>query len=115
MTTEAAKQGVRLDKLMVSDLNKCTGCMACTLACSSARFGVFGPAYSRMKILKFEKSGVDCPMFCQQCEAPRCMEACPKSAIVRSEKTQIVVIDEAKCIRCGKCFEVCPFSAVAKV
>jgi len=112
MTTDATKQGVKPDKLMVSDLNKCTGCMACTLACSSARFGVFGPAYSRMKILKFEKSGVDCPMFCQQCETPRCMEACPKGAIVRAEKTQIVVIDEIKCDGCGICMVACPYAAI---
>jgi len=86
--------------------------MACALACSFKKFGVFGPEYSRVRVLKIEESGVDCPILCQQCEEARCMEACPKDAIVRDTDTGIIVIDEAICDGCSICLVACPYGAI---
>ena len=49
---------------------------------------------------------------CQGCLAHPCREVCPKDAI------QIVqgksVIDQEKCIKCGKCVDECPYNAIIK-
>ncbi|MBE5751775.1 MAG: 4Fe-4S dicluster domain-containing protein [Clostridiales bacterium] len=48
---------------------------------------------------------------CRQCVAKACVAACPKNAItVVDGKT---VIDQEKCIRCGKCKKACPYDAIA--
>ena len=48
---------------------------------------------------------------CRSCVAKACVAACPKNAIsVVNGKT---VIDQEKCIRCGKCKKACPYDAIA--
>lgn len=103
----------KLVKRLIVDVNKCTGCMACTLVCSFMKFEVFGPEYSRIRVLKFEEAGVDCPIFCQQCEDARCMEACPKDAIIRNTQTGIIVVDEQVCDGCSICSVSCPYGAIS--
>ncbi|MDD3115644.1 MAG: 4Fe-4S dicluster domain-containing protein [Anaerovibrio sp.] len=49
---------------------------------------------------------------CQGCLAHPCMEVCPKNAI--SWVSGRSVIDQEKCIKCGKCVDVCPYHAVVK-
>ncbi|MDO4528935.1 MAG: 4Fe-4S dicluster domain-containing protein [Lachnospiraceae bacterium] len=50
---------------------------------------------------------------CQGCLAHPCQEICPKEAI-HSEKGRSV-IDESKCVKCGKCVEVCPYQAIVRL
>ena len=48
---------------------------------------------------------------CRSCVAKACVAACPKNAIsVVDGKT---VINQEKCIRCGKCKKACPYDAIA--
>lgn len=49
---------------------------------------------------------------CQGCIAHPCMEVCPKGAISRVKGK--AVIDQEKCIKCGKCKSVCPYDAISK-
>ena len=49
---------------------------------------------------------------CQGCLAHPCMEVCPKDAISLVQGKS--VIDQAKCIKCGKCLETCKFGAIEK-
>ena len=49
---------------------------------------------------------------CQGCIAHPCMQVCPKDAISRVKGR--AVIDQDKCIKCGKCKSVCPYDAIAK-
>ena len=53
------------------------------------------------------------PDRCQACMI--CAKRCPVEAIVGA-KSQIHVIEQEKCIKCGTCFDVCParFGAVTK-
>ncbi len=48
---------------------------------------------------------------CRACVAKACVAVCPKNAIsVVDRKT---VIDQSKCIKCGKCKKACPYDAIA--
>lgn len=48
---------------------------------------------------------------CKRCSL--CFRNCPATAITGSRDTGFV-IDQVKCIKCGKCYEVCKFEAVAR-
>lgn len=48
---------------------------------------------------------------CMGCIAHPCQEICPKGAI--SMKNGKSVIDQAKCIKCGKCKSICPYDAIS--
>lgn len=48
---------------------------------------------------------------CRGCISHKCMEGCPVGAISIG-KNRKAVIDQDKCIECGKCFKACPYSAI---
>ncbi len=50
---------------------------------------------------------------CQGCLAHPCKEVCPKDAI--SIVNGRSVIDQEKCIKCGKCMKACPYGAIMKM
>ncbi|MEG2597366.1 MAG: 4Fe-4S binding protein, partial [Oscillospiraceae bacterium] len=50
---------------------------------------------------------------CQGCLAHPCTEVCPKGA-VRIEHGKSV-IDQSKCIKCGRCKDVCPYGVILKM
>ncbi len=50
---------------------------------------------------------------CQGCLSRSCSQVCPKNAITfRHGKS---IIDQDKCIKCGKCAEACPYHAIVKL
>lgn len=49
---------------------------------------------------------------CRKCLAHPCTNVCPVNAISIGKNG--AVIDEEKCIRCGRCKDACPFSAIIK-
>lgn len=49
---------------------------------------------------------------CQGCLEHPCIEVCPKDAIHMERGHS--VIDEEKCIKCGKCISACPYNAIIK-
>ncbi len=50
---------------------------------------------------------------CQGCMAHPCAEVCPKGAVIH--KGGKSVIDNDKCIHCGKCADACPYNAIVKL
>jgi Na+-translocating ferredoxin:NAD+ oxidoreductase RNF subunit RnfB len=49
---------------------------------------------------------------CIGCTA--CARNCPVECI-SGKRRELHVIDQARCIKCGRCFEVCRFGAVARL
>lgn len=47
---------------------------------------------------------------CRKCLAHPCSHVCPKNAISFTKNQAI--IDEEKCIKCGRCKEACPYNAI---
>ena len=51
---------------------------------------------------------------CQGCLSHPCQAVCPKGAI-STDRYGHSVIDNNKCIKCGKCVEQCPYDAISKI
>ncbi|MBQ2697357.1 MAG: 4Fe-4S binding protein, partial [Clostridia bacterium] len=49
---------------------------------------------------------------CRGCIATRCVYSCPKGAITMVNHR--AVIDQSKCIACGRCLTSCPYGAIEK-
>jgi Fe-S-cluster-containing hydrogenase component 2 len=90
----------------------CTGCRLCELWCSFRSFREFNLAKAKLKVIRFEKSGLSVPLVCKQCEEAYCMSVCPTDAISISSKTGCPVIRDDLCIGCFSCAVVCPFAAI---
>ena len=104
---------------IVTDLNRCVGCLACSTACKTIN-GV-QPGDFWIKTLRIGPTPTPggsgdwpdvemyfLPIQCQHCEHPECVQVCPTGA---SQKTEdgTVQIDKSKCIGCQFCVMACPY------
>ncbi len=101
-----------MEKILMINHQKCTGCRLCELVCSVMHDGVSNPARSRIKVVKWESEGLYVPMSCQQCEDAPCLNVCPVKAISRDQDYGFVAVDYEICIGCRSCVAVCPFGAM---
>lgn len=97
---------------MVIDLEKCTGCQACTTACSMENNTV--PGESWQDVLFYQSGEFPSASFswlprpCMQCENPSCVHVCPTKATYITDDG-VVLIDWDKCIGCKYCMIACPY------
>ena len=110
---------------LLCDVEKCTGCFACFLACKDEHVGSGHAPYAApasegqkwMDIKEIEygvgdKVKVDyIPVMCQHCNAPACAKDAPDSAIC-IRKDGIVLIDTEKAKGAGSIVKNCPYGAV---
>ncbi|MFH1242456.1 MAG: 4Fe-4S dicluster domain-containing protein [Pseudomonadota bacterium] len=101
-----------MEKVLMVNYQKCTGCRLCELVCSVMHDGVSNPERSRIKVMKWESEGLYIPMSCQQCEDAPCMNVCPVKAVSRDKDFGFVAVDYEICIGCRSCVAVCPFGAM---
>lgn len=99
-------------KLLLVDMDKCTGCKQCSLACSLVKEGLFDPNRGRIKVLKKEDVALGIQLLCEQCEAHPCIKSCPEGALSRDENTGIITVDDTKCVGHGECVEACPYHGI---
>lgn len=100
--------------VMIIDLNKCTGCESCVIACkvrNRTAPGLFLTKVSEVQpppsypfALHFK------PAQCNQCENPPCVPACPEKATYKLENG-IVFTDWNRCTGRGDCVQACPYGA----
>lgn len=104
---------------IVTDLNRCVGCLACMVACKVANNVPIGNYWN--KVLRVgpnlkpdaQDVGHDVEMYylpvgCQHCEEPECVHVCPTEASHIAEDGT-VQIDKSKCIGCQFCAMACPY------
>jgi carbon-monoxide dehydrogenase iron sulfur subunit len=101
-----------MEKILVIDHEKCTGCRLCEMACAITHAGVSNPARSRIHVIKWAMEGFDLPMVCQQCEEAPCIAVCPKDALYRDPVMGRVALDYDLCIGCKMCVTACPFGGM---
>ena len=100
---------------MVTDLRKCVGCHACTVACSGEWDVPPGEARTRVKTTPLagtfpELVSSTYVAQCNQCDHPPCVEPCPSGATYQ-DASGIIRVDQDVCIGCGFCVEACPYEA----
>ena len=102
---------------LVIDVNRCTGCYACVVACKSENST--RPEVSWIRIHEDEEgeypqvSRRSTPLLCQQCLEMPCAKVCPSGAIFMKDDG-IVHIEADSCL-CGDshpCIAACPFDVL---
>jgi Fe-S-cluster-containing dehydrogenase component len=116
---------------MVIDLDRCTGCQACTVACrvennvpsAGDRHAWKGRAIFWNKVVAYRRSEGEgphagegaprprvrfLPLPCMHCDRPACTMVCPVRATTRSSDG-IVMQVPARCIGCRLCQAACPY------
>ena len=91
----------------------CSGCRACQVACVARHDGLFGVYTARLRILKNEPLGSDCPRVCRLCGRAPCVAACPTGALYRDDTNSAVILKTEDCNGCARCLEACPFGMIA--
>ena len=101
-----------MQKVILVDQDKCTGCRLCEMVCSVKHEGVSNPSRSRVNIIKWFMEGFFMPMVCQQCMEAPCIAVCPKDALSREDTLGSVKLDYDLCIGCKMCVTACPFGGM---
>ena len=112
---------VQLGKYVACDIEKCTGCKACEVACftehnrKSNNVGntvgtVEVPVIPKLYVTHLNDE-ISAPIQCKHCEDAPCLNICSKNAISRIDGE--VIIDSTKCIGCKDCMLACPFGAIS--
>lgn len=103
-----------MKKSLVIDLDRCSGCDSCIVACKFENNIDLGEYWNR--VLTVGPTGTHpnvemywLPMQCQQCENPQCVAVCPTGASYRDQQTGVVLVDKSKCIGCQYCMMACPY------
>lgn len=92
-------------------IEKCTGCRLCEMACSLKHEGVFFSRLSRIRHV-WTSRGKAMVSVCRACDPAPCQIACPAGAISLDPGAGVLAVNEAKCIGCLACVETCPYHAL---
>jgi len=109
---------------MVIDLDRCTGCRGCVVACkaenniplSSPKLAEENRVISWMTVMSFrggegkpEERLELMPRPCMQCDKPPCVKVCPVGATYRDPEGLVAQIYH-RCIGCRYCANNCPYT-----
>jgi len=100
-----------MQKALVIDPSKCTGCKQCEMACSYENEGVFSPSKSRIRVFDFHEEARFAPYTCTQCDEAWCQQVCPVNAIT-TDALGVKVVNDNLCVGCKVCTIACPFGTV---
>jgi Fe-S-cluster-containing dehydrogenase component len=93
---------------MVIDLEKCTGCQACSSACQMEHNRLPGENWQEVVYFNEGQNLSWLPRPCMHCENPSCAAVCPTKATYKTADG-FVLIDWNKCIGCKYCMIACPY------
>ena len=108
---------------MVIDLDRCTGCQACVVACkvennvpfSTPEIEVRRRSISWMSIITVTEGTYPdikqrfIPRPCMHCENPPCVKVCPVGATYKNDEGLVAQV-YTRCIGCRYCTNNCPYT-----
>jgi len=97
------------------DLNLCTGCGACAVACAIENELPWGTSWRWIETFNVDRiPGLPLhhlSLACNHCADAPCMEHCPALAYTKHPVTGAVLLDQDHCIGCKYCTWACPYDA----
>lgn len=106
-------------KQIMIDVERCNGCLTCTLACGAAHSlsqSIVGAMEEKIpsRIQVLSARGKVVPLMCRHCEDPACVVACMSGAMKKDPNTGIVTNEgnEQSCVGCWMCIMACPYGAI---
>jgi len=100
-----------MQRMIVCDYSKCTGCGICELICYASKHKKFNRALSLIKSVHI-KPEIDISLSCRLCENPACVASCPRKALSKSERDGHIIVNNEKCIGCKFCVTACDFGVI---
>lgn len=89
----------------------CAGCRICEIVCTLSHEGKIQPSLARNIVHKDIQAGdLTHVLYCQQCDDPQCLKACPTGALHVDPETGARVIDQDVCIGCQTCLNACIYA-----
>jgi len=106
---------LREQALFTLDLDRCTGCSACGIACRTENLVDEQIDWRRVHTFN-EQHMPEAAVFhyslaCNHCLEPACLYGCPANAYSKDPVTGAVLLDGDHCIGCQYCTWVCPYGA----
>lgn len=94
------------------DMDKCSACGACAIACMDQNDIEISEEHPLRKIFAMEgaKGHAYISMACMHCADAPCITACPVGCLSKNE-LGLTVYDSTNCIGCHSCAMACPFGA----
>jgi tetrathionate reductase subunit B len=114
------------EKSFLIDVDKCSGCSLCIIACKDEHVGNSYPPWTApqpdtghfwIDVIRVERGKTPrvrmsyLPVLCQHCANAPCIKVCPEGAIKRRDDG-LVWIDPATCNGCGLCQKACPYDVI---
>lgn len=101
-------------------LDRCTGCKTCELYCaiergSSQKTLLKAVQESPLPQARLRVEGsneASFPVQCRHCLKAPCLDACLSGALVRDPASNMVVIQQDRCIACWTCTMFCPYGVI---
>lgn len=91
----------------------CTGCRTCELTCVLSHEHLINPQLARNIVrTDVQQAHLTNVLYCQQCDDPKCLKACPTGALHVDEASGARVIDQDVCVGCQTCLNACIFAPV---
>jgi tetrathionate reductase subunit B len=114
-------------KAFLIDVDECSGCYCCQMACKDEHCGNDWTPYAKPQPetgqfwgrLDYRERG-KCPQVkvshifipCQHCEDAPCIDACPVDGGIYIRNDGLVIIDPTKCTGCQLCIDACPYDCI---
>lgn len=96
------------------DLDRCSACGACAVACMDQNDIDIAGGDSAFRVVSALEQGPKysyVSVACQHCKDAPCIVACPSGCLRKDEETGFTVYNTDNCIGCHSCAMACPFGA----